>query len=258
MTDQRYDIEQVAHGYRMSFSMAYTAGEAYELRPQWSEVVAEEAICDHISDAVRKARTQGLFAPRGGPVGLRVVIPRSLVRLPLGSTPVTRGPLAYPASLAVRYEIMFHVRERIESAHYLDADPSLWQQRSQLQQKSSEIVHRNVFCSWNFPVAEVADRLGDESVTICAVDSSVEEHSHVLDAVLHQGVPTIVHGPREAVQGLVKELQDREPGGRVRIGSLAGYLKERASRESDSRSIALIHDSYGDELIRRVITQGDF
>lgn len=248
-----FHLEQVARSYRMSFSLAYRTDRGFDLRPQEPEVLDRDQICDRISDSVREARARGLFAFTEGPVGLRVVIPRSLVGLRLGQTYVSRGTLRYPSRLAIKHDIVFHVRERIESADYLDADPDLWRQRSQLQQEFPSVRHQNVLLSWHVPVGEVADRLGDESVTICVIDSSQEDHPDVFDAVLHQGVPTIIHGPRDAVRELIEELLVQEPEDRVRVGSLARYLRERATREAATRDISLVHDLYGDELLARVI-----
>lgn len=252
-----FHLEQVARGYRMTFGIARWTGEGYELRPQETQVVAEEAICDRISDLVLAARSRGLFAVQEGPVGLRLLIPRSLMNLRLGRTPVSRGVLAYPARLAVKYEIVYHVSERIRAADYLDADPSLWKRRSHHQSSTPTVEHRNVLMSWQVPLDEVADRLGDEYVTVCAVDSDHQDHTHVFDAILHQGVPTIVHGPREAVRELAEELLLKEPEARVDVDSLAGYLRERSIRRADTRNISLINDGYGDDLLERVLGMGE-
>lgn len=252
-----FHLEQVARGYRMSFCMAYRSGVGYDLRPQETEVLQREGICDRISDTVREARSRSLISLDAERVGLRVIAPRALVNLRLGQTKVSRGTLHHPARLAGRYEIVFHVRERIESADYLDADPSLWRRRTQLQHQSPSIRHQNVFFSWQLPVDEVADRLSDAGVTICVVDSDGENHSDVLDSVLHQGVPTVIHGPREAVRSIVEELLVREPDSRVPVGSLAGYLRERYAHERAAGEISLIHDTYGDELALRILDLGE-
>lgn len=253
-----FHLEQVARGYRMSFSMAYRSGAGgYDLRPQESEVLQRAGICDRISDTVREARSRSLISVDAERVGLRIIVPRALVNLRLGQTAVSRGTLHHPARLAGRYEIIFHVRERIESADYLDADPSLWRRRTQLQHQSPSIRHQNVFFSWQLPVDEVADRLSDAGVTICAVDSDGENHSDVLDSVLHQGVPTVIQGPREAVRSIVEELLVKEPDSRVPVGSLAGYLRERYAHERAAGEISLIHDLYGDELALRVLDLGE-
>ncbi|WP_017604973.1 S1 family peptidase [Nocardiopsis alkaliphila] len=252
-----FHLEQVARGYRMTFGIARWTGEGYELRPQESQVVSEEAICDRISALVLAARSRGLFTVQEGPVGLRLLIPRSLVNLRLGRTPVSRGVLAYPPRLAVNYEIVYHVSERVRAADYLDADPSLWKRRSHHQSLAPQVRHRNVLMSWEVPLEEVADRLGDEHVTVCAVDSDHQDHTHVFDAILHQGVPTIVHGPQEAVRELVEELLLKEPEARVDVGSLAGYLRERSILRADTRDISLINDGYGDDLLERVLSMGE-
>ncbi|OKI23730.1 hypothetical protein A6A08_02910 [Nocardiopsis sp. TSRI0078] len=243
-----FELEPVAGGYRLSHSIAHLE-EGYRRLPQGTKLVSEPEICDEIGDLMGEATMQRLVTPNEESLRLRVVLPKDLLHLNPGQATPHRDLLEFPPRLCTKYEIVYHVRERALKPDYMGASPALRHLRSERQRSSPLVEDRNVLTAWQLEVSEVANALSDEEYTICVTDSDNGDVRHVYDAALHQGIPTIIRGPKDAVIGLVNELLDRDPDSRVRIAELPRYLRDRARDNSDSRNIALIQDDFGDPLL---------
>ncbi|WP_241480235.1 S1 family peptidase [Nocardiopsis halotolerans] len=248
-----FDLEPVTGGYQLSHSIIHLDERRNPLLED-TKLVGEREICDEIADLVGEAVMQRRVSSNEEPPRLRILLPRDLLHLSVGQAAPHRDLLEYPPQLGTTYEIVYHVRERYPPTNYLGASDR-WRLRSERQRSSALVEDRNVLATWKKEVHEVANVLADQNITVCVVDSGHKDAEHVYDAVLYQGVPTVVRGPREAVLHLVEELLSREPGSRMRISGLPRYLRDRARENSDSRKIAIIHDTFGDALTRE--TWGD-
>jgi hypothetical protein len=246
-----FDLEPLTGGYKLTYLIAHRDGDNGELLPQGTRVVGEDDICDVIGDLMGEAAMQQLIPSDEEALRLRFVLPTDLVYLNLGQAAPHRDLLEYPPQLGTMYEIVYHVRERIASPSHLGTPPARWRRRSEQQRAHPWVDDSNVLATWEREVSEIVHVLGNKSLTVCAIDSDHEEVRHVYDAVIHQGIPTLIRGPRQAVRNLVKELLDREPGSRVGISALPRYLRDRAQENAESRLIALIHDDFGDVLPRQ-------
>lgn len=247
-----FDLEPVTGGYQLSHSIAYLDEGGYRLLPQGTKPVSEPEICDEIGGLMSESVMRREVTLHEEYPKLRVLLPRDLLHLSLGQAAANRE-MGFPPRLGTMYEIVYHVRDRVQSPHYLGAFPGGWRLRSERQRTNTLVEDHNVLITWKQQVSEVANVLSNQNVTICVTDSDDENVRHVYDAALYQGIPTIIRGPRQAVLDLINELLDREPGTRVRISGLARHLRDRAQENADSRSIALIQDEYGDPLLREAL-----
>lgn len=246
-----FDLEPLTGGYKLSYGIAHLEGGEYRLLPQGTRVVGETDICDVVGDLMGEAAMQQLITPDEESLRLSFRLPKHLLHLGLGQSAPHRDLLKHPPRLGTMYEIVYHVRERSQGSHYLGASPQRRQRRSEQQRAHPWVDDSNVLATWEREVSEIVHALANKNVTVCAVDSDHDEVRHVYDAAIHQGIPTMIRGPRQAVRKLVKELLVREPGSRVRISDLARFLRDRAQENPESRDIALVHDDFGDPLSRR-------
>ncbi|WP_236567678.1 MULTISPECIES: serine protease [unclassified Nocardiopsis] len=248
-----FELEPVTGGYQLSHGIAHLDEGGYRLLPQGTKIVSEERICDEVGDLMGEVTMQRLVTPNEESLRLRVLLPKDLLHLSVGQATPHRDLLEFPPRLCTMYEIVYHVRERVRLPGYLGSTPNRWRLRSERQRTNALVEDRNVLATWQREVSEVANVLADESVTICVTDSDNAHIRHVYDAALYHGIPTIIRGPKEALLSLVAELLEREPDARLRISGLARYLRDRARENSDSREIALIHDTFGDALFQEVL-----
>ncbi|WP_268778210.1 trypsin-like peptidase domain-containing protein [Nocardiopsis sp. RV163] len=242
-----FELEPVTGGYRLLHSIDHR-DERGEL-PQSTRLVGESEICDEIADLMGEATMQMLITPDEDSLRLSVRLPRELLHLSLGQASPHRDLVAFPPLLCTTYEIVYHVRERVTAPHYLGASER-WRTRTMRQRARPLVEDRNVLTSWRQETKEVANVLSDLDLTVLVVDDESPDLRHVYDAALYQGVPTIIRGPKSAILPLLQELLDQEPDARVRISGLPRYLRDRARENSDSRKIAIIHDSFEDTLLR--------
>lgn len=242
-----FELEPVTGGYRLLHSIDHR-DERGEL-PQSTRLVGEAEICDEIADLMGEATMQMLITPDEDSLRLSVRLPRELLHLSLGQASPHRDLVAFPPLLCTMYEIVYHVRERVTAPHYLGASER-WRTRTMRQRARPLVEDRNVLTSWRQEANEVANVLSDLDLTVLVVDDESPDLWHVYDAALYQGVPTIIRGPKSAILPLLQELLDQEPDARVRISGLPRYLRDRARENSDSRKIAIIHDSFEDTLLR--------
>ncbi|WP_223838806.1 trypsin-like peptidase domain-containing protein [Nocardiopsis deserti] len=241
-----FELEPVTGGYRLLHSIDHR-DERVRL-PQSTRLVGEAEVCDEIADLMGEATMQMLITPDEDSLRLSVRLPRELLHLSLGQASPHRDLVAFPPLLCTMYEIVYHVRERVTEPHYLGASER-WRTRTMRQRARPLVEDRNVLTSWRQEANEVANVLSDLDLTVLVVDDESPDLRHVYDAALYQGVPTIIRGPKSAILPLLQELLDQEPDARVRISGLPRYLRDRARENSDSRKIAIIHDSFEDTLL---------
>ncbi|OLT28593.1 hypothetical protein BJF83_15090 [Nocardiopsis sp. CNR-923] len=252
-----FDLEPVTGGYRLSHRTAHMDKEGYRLLLQGTKVVREADILDEIGDLMGDAAMRGLVTPDEESLRLRVLLPKELLHLNLGQATTHRALLEYPPRLGATYEIVYHVRERVQSASYMEALPGKWRRNCEQQRSDTLVRDRNTLLTWDFPMSEVVHLLNDGDVTLCMAESDNEDIRHIYDSALHQGIPTVIRGPRQAIRELAKELLDRDPGSRVPISGLARHLRDRAKGDAENRSIVLVHDVYGDNLPRQALQEHD-
>lgn len=238
-----FDLEPVTGGYRLSYSIAH---RDEGLLPQGRKLVSEEDIVDEVADLMSEATMQRLVTPDEESLRLRFFLPRDLLHLDLGQAAPHRDLLEFPPKLATMYEIVYHIRDRVRTPGYLSTPPMRWRRRSERQRDHPLVEDRNTLTTWKYEVSEVGHALMDEEATVCVADSDNKDIQHIYDSAIHQGIPTILRGPRKAIANLAEELLEREPGFRIAIEGLPRYLRDRARENSDIRTIALIHDRFGD------------
>lgn len=255
-----FDLAPAARGYRLSHSIAHLGDAGYEVFPQGEQQADEEQICDLVGDIMSEASLQRLVVPTEESLRLRVLLPRELLHLNVAEARMHREMAGLAPSLGTQYEIVYHIRERTESKDDVTVPPERWARRSERQREKPCLDDRNVLIAWRTPGDEIADALADHNITVCVVDS---DHAHIrtiYNAIVYQGVPTIIRGPRHAVTELVDELLSRKPGDRVEVTALARYLRDRArmrarfSETVQTHLIALIHDDHGDDMIPQIIS----
>ncbi|RKS06938.1 trypsin-like peptidase [Nocardiopsis sp. Huas11] len=252
----RFDLEPLTGGYKLSYGIAHLHGRTYRLLPHDTRVVDEADICDVVGDLMGEFAMQRLIIPDEESLRLRFWLPKHLLHLRLGQAAPHRDLMKHPPRLGTTYEIVYHVWERVQNPGYLGTPPQRWQRRSEQQLAHPWLDDSNVLPTWKREVGEIVHVLGNKNMTVCAVDSDHDEVLHVYDAAIHQGIPTLIRGPRQAVHHLVDELLEREPGSRVRVPSLPRFLRDRAQENAESREIALIQDDFDDHLWNRFLRDG--
>ncbi|MEV2278249.1 serine protease [Nocardiopsis sp. NPDC049922] len=249
-----FDLEPVTGGYRLSHKIAHVDEEVLL---QSTKVVRESDILDEIGDLMGDTTMRRFVVPAEESLRLRVMLPKDLLHLNLGQAATHRELMEYPPRLGAMYEIVYHVRERVLFPGYMGALPTKWKRKTEQQRSDTLVRDRNSLLTWDFPVSEAVHLLDDGEVTVCVAESDDEDVRHIYDSALHQGIPTIVRGPRRAIRNLAEELLGLDPGSRVPISGLARYLRDRAKGDADSRDIALIQDDFGDDLPPQALREHD-
>ncbi|MEU3019844.1 serine protease [Nocardiopsis sp. NPDC007018] len=250
-----FELEQVSDGYQLSHSVAYHVGSGYDLRPQDTRLVREEQICDQIGALIRDVSMNRLVPANGRPLRLRVLLPKNLLHLDLGQATLPHDSAAIRPHLGALHEIVYHIRDRVLDPDFMTWMPGQWQDRSQRQARQGTIGPHNLLRTWEQEVSELANVLTNDDYTVCVVDSDDPDAGHVYEAVILQGIPTILRGPRAEVAALVKEILEQAPDARVRVAALADHLRKRSWSHPEGRSVALVQDDFGDELLQSVLTR---